>query len=68
MQERREQVTVYLTKEEKETLKKFAHNEGRSMTAQIRVSALKDAGNSKQVVVDIIQFWGELNDNVIRFY
>ena len=47
MQERREQVTVYLTKEEKETLKKFAHSEGRSMTAQIRVSALKDAGNSK---------------------
>lgn len=47
MQERREQITVYLTKNEKEILKKFAHNEGRSMTAQIRVSALKDAVNNK---------------------
>lgn len=42
MLKRSTQVTVYLTKEEREKFKKFAQKQGRSLTAQIRISMLKD--------------------------
>lgn len=42
MKERTEQITLYLSPEEKATYKKFAESQGRSLNAQLRYSLEKD--------------------------
>ena len=42
MKERTEQITLYLTPQEKAAYKKFAESQGRSLNAQLRYSLEKD--------------------------
>lgn len=46
MLKRSEYATVYLTKDEKERFQEFAQSQGRSLTAQLRVSMEKDIKNN----------------------